>query len=102
MPFETNNRAVVYVVDDDASLRGALESLFGCQVPPSRTGSPTRRAAMRRRQPRTPPPYCSSRRALVIAIYGNAKPPIAWQKSWRGSNQSTLIRSQGAEKRSLQ
>jgi FixJ family two-component response regulator len=28
MPFETNNRAVVYVVDDDASLRGALESLF--------------------------------------------------------------------------
>src|SRR5260370_11274971 len=29
MPFETNNRAVVDVVDDDASLRGALESLFG-------------------------------------------------------------------------
>jgi FixJ family two-component response regulator len=28
MPFETNNRAVVHVVDDDASLRGALESLF--------------------------------------------------------------------------
>jgi FixJ family two-component response regulator len=28
MPFETNCRAVVYVVDDDASLRGALESLF--------------------------------------------------------------------------
>ena len=28
MPFETNNRAVVYVVDDDASLRGALEGLF--------------------------------------------------------------------------
>jgi len=29
MPFETSNRAVVHVVDDDASLRGALESLFG-------------------------------------------------------------------------
>src|SRR5258708_10372036 len=57
---------------------------------------------MRRRQPRTPPHYCSSRRALVRAIYGNGKPPIAWQKSWRGSNQSRLIRSQGAEKRSLQ
>jgi CheY-like chemotaxis protein len=28
MPFETNNRPVVHVVDDDASLRGALESLF--------------------------------------------------------------------------
>jgi FixJ family two-component response regulator len=28
MPFETNNRAMVHVVDDDASLRGALESLF--------------------------------------------------------------------------
>jgi FixJ family two-component response regulator len=28
MSFETNNRAVVHVVDDDASLRGALESLF--------------------------------------------------------------------------
>jgi FixJ family two-component response regulator len=28
MPFETNNKAVVHVVDDDASLRGALESLF--------------------------------------------------------------------------
>ena len=28
MPFETNNRAVVHVVDDDTSLRGALESLF--------------------------------------------------------------------------
>jgi len=28
MPFETNNRAVVHVVDDDPSLRGALESLF--------------------------------------------------------------------------
>ena len=28
MPFETNNRAVVHVVDDDAALRGALESLF--------------------------------------------------------------------------
>jgi len=26
---ETSNRAVVHVVDDDASLRGALESLFG-------------------------------------------------------------------------
>src|SRR5882757_4695678 len=29
MPFQTSNRAVVHVVDDDASLRGALESLFG-------------------------------------------------------------------------
>jgi FixJ family two-component response regulator len=28
MPFETNNRAVVHVVDDDPSLRGALASLF--------------------------------------------------------------------------
>src|SRR3979411_2204475 len=28
MPFETSNRAVVHVVDDDASLRGALECLF--------------------------------------------------------------------------
>jgi FixJ family two-component response regulator len=28
MPFETKNRAVVHVVDDDPSLRGALESLF--------------------------------------------------------------------------
>jgi FixJ family two-component response regulator len=28
MPFETNNRPVVHVVDDDPSLRGALESLF--------------------------------------------------------------------------
>lgn len=28
MPFETNNRAVVHVVDDDALLCGALESLF--------------------------------------------------------------------------
>src|SRR5882757_1599788 len=28
MPFETNNRAVVHVVADDASLRSALESLF--------------------------------------------------------------------------
>jgi len=28
MPFETSKRAVVHVVDDDASLRGALESLF--------------------------------------------------------------------------
>jgi FixJ family two-component response regulator len=28
MPFETNNRAMVHVVDDDASLRVALESLF--------------------------------------------------------------------------
>jgi FixJ family two-component response regulator len=28
MPFEMNNRAVVHVVDDDASLRDALESLF--------------------------------------------------------------------------
>ena len=28
MPFETSKRAVVHVVDDDASLCGALESLF--------------------------------------------------------------------------
>ena len=28
MLFETNNSAVVHVVDDDAALRGALESLF--------------------------------------------------------------------------
>jgi FixJ family two-component response regulator len=28
MPFETNKRAVVHVVDDDPSLRGALASLF--------------------------------------------------------------------------
>jgi len=28
MPFETSNSAVVHVVDDDAALRGALESLF--------------------------------------------------------------------------
>jgi FixJ family two-component response regulator len=28
MPFETNKRAVVHVVDDDSSLCGALESLF--------------------------------------------------------------------------
>jgi FixJ family two-component response regulator len=28
MPFEANNRAVVHVVDDDALLCGALESLF--------------------------------------------------------------------------
>ena len=28
MPFETKNSAVVHVVDDDAALRGALESLF--------------------------------------------------------------------------
>jgi len=28
MPFETNNRAVVHVVDDDASLCGVLKSLF--------------------------------------------------------------------------
>ena len=28
MPFDTSDRAVVHVVDDDASLRGALESLF--------------------------------------------------------------------------
>jgi FixJ family two-component response regulator len=28
MPFETSDRAVVHVVDDDAALRGALESLF--------------------------------------------------------------------------
>ena len=28
MPFEKNNRAVVHVVDDDPSLRSALESLF--------------------------------------------------------------------------
>jgi FixJ family two-component response regulator len=28
MPFDTNNKAVVHVVDDDPSLRGALESLF--------------------------------------------------------------------------
>jgi FixJ family two-component response regulator len=28
MPFETKNRAVVHLVDDDPSLRGALESLF--------------------------------------------------------------------------
>ena len=28
MPFGMNNRAVVHVVDDDASLRSALESLF--------------------------------------------------------------------------
>src|SRR5258708_26445480 len=37
MPFETNNRAVVYVVDDDASLRGALESLFDSVGLDSRT-----------------------------------------------------------------
>ena len=28
MPFQTNERAIVHVVDDDASMRGALESLF--------------------------------------------------------------------------
>jgi FixJ family two-component response regulator len=28
MPFQMSDRAVVHVVDDDASLRGALESLF--------------------------------------------------------------------------
>src|ERR1700719_3227458 len=28
MPFQTNERAVVHVVDDDASVRGALEGLF--------------------------------------------------------------------------
>jgi FixJ family two-component response regulator len=28
MPFRTNERAVVHVVDDDASMRGALEGLF--------------------------------------------------------------------------
>src|SRR6266436_253606 len=28
MPFEMSDRAVVHVVDDDAALRGALESLF--------------------------------------------------------------------------
>ena len=28
MPFQTNERAVVHVVDDDPSVRGALESLF--------------------------------------------------------------------------
>jgi FixJ family two-component response regulator len=28
MPFQTSERAVVHVVDDDASVRGALESLF--------------------------------------------------------------------------
>jgi FixJ family two-component response regulator len=28
MPFQTNERAVVHVVDDDASMRDALESLF--------------------------------------------------------------------------
>jgi FixJ family two-component response regulator len=28
MPFETSDRAVVHVVDDDASLRAAMESLF--------------------------------------------------------------------------
>ena len=28
MPFPTSNRAVVHVVDDDASMRGALECLF--------------------------------------------------------------------------
>jgi len=28
MPLEKNERAIVHVVDDDASLRGALESLF--------------------------------------------------------------------------
>jgi FixJ family two-component response regulator len=28
MPFETTDRAVVHVVDDDASIRGALEGLF--------------------------------------------------------------------------
>jgi FixJ family two-component response regulator len=28
MPVQTNERAVVHVVDDDASVRGALESLF--------------------------------------------------------------------------
>src|SRR6202453_444714 len=28
MPLQTNDRAVVHVVDDDASMRGALESLF--------------------------------------------------------------------------
>jgi FixJ family two-component response regulator len=28
MPFQTNERAVVHVVDDDASMRGALEGLF--------------------------------------------------------------------------
>jgi FixJ family two-component response regulator len=28
MPFQSNERAVVHVVDDDASMRGALENLF--------------------------------------------------------------------------
>jgi FixJ family two-component response regulator len=28
MPFPTSDRAIVHVVDDDASMRGALESLF--------------------------------------------------------------------------
>jgi FixJ family two-component response regulator len=28
MPLQTNDKAVVHVVDDDASMRGALESLF--------------------------------------------------------------------------
>jgi FixJ family two-component response regulator len=28
MPFQTSERAVVHIVDDDASVRGALESLF--------------------------------------------------------------------------
>ena len=28
MPFQTSERAVVHVVDDDASVRGALESLL--------------------------------------------------------------------------
>jgi hypothetical protein len=28
MPSGTNERTIVYVVDDDASMRGALESLF--------------------------------------------------------------------------
>src|SRR4030081_1586348 len=29
MPFQTSNRAVVHVADDDVSLRGAWQSLFG-------------------------------------------------------------------------
>ena len=28
MPSQTNERAIVHVVDDDASMRGALEGLF--------------------------------------------------------------------------
>jgi FixJ family two-component response regulator len=49
MPSQTNERAIVHVVDDDASMRGALEGLFDSVGLDTQTYATAREFLWRRR-----------------------------------------------------